>query len=494
MARGRPAPNIILGPVLYFRGEQGDRWWLSALFVLEGEAEPYDLRVDGVTLPVPPRHLAHWRNRHVWRFDFAIPRGARDVEAAYGFTDGASPGDTWAVTVPGRASQPRIAYVSCNGVEDEEKIAALNAPRNALWGNLRRRHESERFHLLLQGGDQLYADAVWRQPPLLTAWKKRTDDARLEEPFTPAMAEEAADFYFDLYLRVWGQPETAAVTARIPSVMMWDDHDIFDGWGSHPDEEMMSPAWRGVYTAARRHFSLFQLAAMEDAQPECVWGAPLNSFSQGFRLGDIGVLALDMRSDRTPRRVLSDRVWDALPEWLERFKGCRHLILMSSVPLLYLDTGVMERAIGLSPVRVGIEDDLRDQWRSPAHAEEWLRLLSQLVEFSRRTGCRVTSVSGEIHAGARAVLRGGGVEIWQLIASGVVHPPPAKATAFALEWLAGRKETLDNGYVFEMPAFPESGKRIIRQRNWLSLIFDGKGQIHARWSAEGQPNRYTQVI
>lgn len=115
MARGRPAPNIILGPVLYFRGEQGDRWWLSALFVLDGDAEPYDLRVDGVTLPVPPRHLAQWGNRHVWRFDFAIPRGVRDVEAAYGFTDGASPGDTWAVTVPGRASSPRIAYVSCNG-------------------------------------------------------------------------------------------------------------------------------------------------------------------------------------------------------------------------------------------------------------------------------------------------------------------------------------------------------------------------------------------
>lgn len=50
----RPAPNIILGPVLYFRGEQGDRWWLSALFVLDGDAEPYDLRVDGVTCPFRP--------------------------------------------------------------------------------------------------------------------------------------------------------------------------------------------------------------------------------------------------------------------------------------------------------------------------------------------------------------------------------------------------------------------------------------------------------
>lgn len=490
MARNRAEPSIILGPILYFRGEQGDRWWLSALFVLDGDAEPEDLRVDGVTLPVPPRHLAMWRRRHVWRFDFAVPRGARDADVAYGFPD--SP--FWTVTVPGRLSRPRLAYVSCNGVEYETKLAALTAPRNALWTDLSRRHEAERFHLLLQGGDQLYADAVWRDCPELSAWKRNAAKTGYGGSFTPAMAEEAMAFYFDQYLRVWSQPEVADALARIPSVMMWDDHDIFDGWGSHSDEEMQSQVWRGVYMAARRTFALFQLGAVTDALPECVWGQVRATFTQGFRLGEVGIFAPDLRSERTQNRVLSERSWALLPEWLERFDGCRHLVLMSSVPLLFPDIGGLERVVRHLPWRIGIEDDLRDQWRSYAHAEEWQRLVELLATFSRRTGCRVTAVSGEIHAGGRALLRGGGVEMWQLIASGVVHPPPHPATANGLEWLAGRKEQPFNGYRFEMPPFPESGKRIICQRNWLSLVFDGKGQLHARWSAEGQPARYVQAI
>ena len=486
----RAEPAIILGPVLHFRGEQGDRWRLSALFVLEGDAEPRDLRVDGVTLPVPPRHLACWRGRHVWRFDFAVPRGVRDTVVAYGFADG----DSWSITVPGRATPPRIAYVSCNGVEKEERLAALDAPRNARWADLLQQHDELRFHLLLQGGDQLYADAVWRDGALLGGWRERWAAGCAEEEFTGAMADEAMDFYFDLYLRNWRQPDIAAAQARIPSVMMWDDHDIFDGWGSHPEKELLHPVVHGVYRIARLHFALFQLGATIEALPECVWGTGHSSFTQGFRVGEVGLFAPDLRGERTPQQVLSAESWARLPEWLERFKGCRHLVFMSSVPLLFADTAGLEALIGRLPVRTGFEDDLRDQWRSPAHREEWLRLMALLIDFSRRTGCRITAVSGEIHAGGRSVLRGGGVEIWQLIASGVVHPPPAWLPTQALERLAARESRLCGGYTLEMPPFPETGRRIIRQRNWLSLIFDDKGQLHACWSAEGTPEHYSQII
>ncbi|WP_207459578.1 alkaline phosphatase family protein [Azospirillum sp. SYSU D00513] len=484
------APSILLGPALYFRGEQGDRWRLSALFVLDGETEPFDLRVDGVTLPVPPRHLARWRDRHVWRFDFAVPRGLRDTEVAYGFADGPN----WTLTVPGRTGQPRIAYVSCNGVEREDRLAGLDQPRNARWSDLLARHGEQRFHLLLQGGDQLYADAVWREGPLLGGWRKRYAKGKAEGEFTQPMAEEAKDFYFANYMGGWGQPETAAVMAAIPSVMMWDDHDVFDGWGSHPEEELRHPVVQGVYGAARHHFSLFQLGSGLDSLPECVWGGPVGTFTQGFRIGEVGIFAPDLRSERTPAQVMSAATWSLLPEWLDRFKGCRHLLLMSSVPLLFADTAGLERAIRRLPVRTGFEDDLRDQWRSPAHAEEWRRFLSLLIDFSRRTGCRVTALSGEIHAGGRGLLRGGGVEMWQLIASGVVHPPPGRLPAFALERMAAWRDRPLDGYTLEMPPFPESGKRIIRQRNWLSLIFDNRGQIHARWAAEGTPEGYSQTI
>lgn len=489
MARPRIEPTIILGPVLYFRGEQSERWRLSVLFVLEGEAEPEDLRVDGVGLAVPPRHVGCWRTRHVWRFDFAVPRGADESTITYGFEEGTR----WRVTVPGLGARVRIAYTSCNGVEDEATMAAHPAPRNALWGDVFDRHAQYPFHLLLQGGDQLYADAVW-QCPLLARWRTRPAPARYEEPMEPAMAEEAMAFYFNHYLKTWSQPEVAAVLSQVPSVMMWDDHDIFDGYGSHTEPMNRAPVLRGVAEAARWAFTMFQIGSAADRLPECVWGGPRGTFSQGFRVGAFGILAPDMRSERTPRRVFSDTTWHDLPLWLSRFEGCRHLLLLSSVPLLYADTGGIERFLGRLPFRTGYEDDLRDQWRSHAHRSEWRRMLKMLVNFSRAYGCRVTVLSGEVHAGGRAVLRAGGTEIWQLISSGIVHPPPPRLYTAALERLAARTDQPMDGYTLEMPAFEESGRRIIRQRNWLALTVTDRGRVIARWRAEGEPAIYEQAI
>ncbi|MGQ9371356.1 alkaline phosphatase D family protein [Azospirillum sp. ST 5-10] len=489
MARTFGEPRIVLGPVLFFRGEQGARWRLAALFVLDGEAEPEDLVVDGVTLAVPPRHVAAWRGRHLWRFDFAVPRRADDSTVGYGFADG----ERWQVAVPGcDAPPPRIAFTSCNGAEHPRTLDRHGPPRNALWDDLARRHEQAPFHLLLQGGDQLYADGVWRDCPTLAAWRRRPA-TRLAEPFSAAMAEEAMDHYLRLYLETWGQPEVAAVLARIPSVMMWDDHDIFDGWGSLPEAEQTAPVMRGVYLVARRAFALFQMAALPESLPECVWGADLGTFTQGFVLGDVGILVPDLRSERTGTRVLSPRSRRALPDWLDRFSGCRHLLLVSSVPLLFTGTAGVERAVAAIPGRTGYEDDLRDQWRSPAHAAEWRRVVEALSAFSLRTGCRVTALSGEVHLGAQAVLRGP-AEIRQLIASGIVHPPPSRLFAAILDRLARRRETPFDGAVLEMPPFAETGRRLIRARNWLALAFDSRGRLRAQWHAEESPGLYLQEI
>ncbi len=257
MARMRAEPSILLGPILYFRGEQRDRWWLSALFILDGEVEPDDLRVEGVTLPVPPRHVTVWRNRHVWRFDFAVPRGMQDSNLAYGFPDGPS----WSIVVPGRFSHPRIAFV-CGAGMTSPPVSGENPSPAPLWPELLRQHETERYHLLVQGGGQIDGEAVLAASPLLTAWRGEPSAVQTAHPFSPTMAEELMNAGFDRYLRQWGQVDVAEVLARIPSVMMWDDADIADGWGAAPDSEATSKVMRGVFMAARRNYALFQLGAV----------------------------------------------------------------------------------------------------------------------------------------------------------------------------------------------------------------------------------------
>lgn len=481
-------PTFLLGPVLYFRGEQGDRWRLSALFVLEGDGEPDDLRVDGVSLPVPPRHVGAWRGRHVWRFDFAVPRGREDGEAGYGFPDG----PRWAVTVPARQRRPRIAFVTGSGTADEgawDKAGGADA-RTHLWRGLLDAHGATPFHLLLHGGGQIDADSVWEDCPLLAKWAKGNDPQRLTRPFTAPMAEEVMDFYFSHYIALWSRREMADAFARIPSLMMWDDHDIFSGWGTLGDGAQGASVNRGVFMVARHTAAMFQMGAATDAMPELAWGTDMGTFTQGVRLGDVGIFALDLRTERTAGRVFSNRTWRALPEWLARFNGCRHLLLLSGVPLVFSDTSQVERLMDRLPGRQGVEEDLRGQWRSQAHAEEWRYLVELLAGFSLRSACRITVLSGGIGAGACGVLHGGGVDIRQVISAGIVQPPLSTLTAFGLERLAAREDEPIDGYSLSMLPFTENGKRLIRARTWVSLGFDPRAALHAQWNAEGRPDRY----
>jgi phosphodiesterase/alkaline phosphatase D-like protein len=55
--------------------------------------------------------------------------------------------------------------------------------------------------------------------------------------------------------------------ARIPTVMMWDDHDIFDGWGSFSEPMQHSPVFQTLFNHARRAFWVFQLQRAVDDLP-----------------------------------------------------------------------------------------------------------------------------------------------------------------------------------------------------------------------------------
>lgn len=495
-ARRRAGPDIILGPLLHARGAQAGgvvlpRWRLSATVLLAGEKEPPDLRVEGVGLPVPPRFLHDYGPvlkgkgpLRLWRYDFAVPRGLQDSRSAYGFD-----GDErrWYLDVPGTAIPPRIAYTACGGCEDEAQIAAAGLSRNARWGHLLGRHRASPFHLILMGGDQVYADGLWENVPEL-AEAAPLSLSRRAALDAPAGLDASLDRWFlQVYRHSWTQPEAAAVLASVPGLRMWDDHDILDGWGSHPEPVLDSPLYRAIYAAARRAFRLFQVGMPEDDPAETLFAEEPPSFTQGLVVNGVGVLALDLRSERRPTRVMSSRSLEALPGWLERFRGCRHLLLMSSVPLIFPSFSLVERLLNWIPGRQAMEDDLRDQWRSPAHREEWEKMLRLLAGFMRESRCRVTVLSGEVHLGAVGVVRGLDLELWQLVSSGIVHPAPTGLPLEMLERAARRTETLFDGLTLEMPGFPETGRRLLGTRNWLSLNATAEGDMEAEWHAESGP-------
>ena len=492
----------VIGPILYFRGvgslsesghgEGSDRWRLSVLFVFDGVTEPDEMVVEGISLPVAPRHVFVWRNKHIWRFVFQVPRKNHDRQVSYGFPER---GLEWKLTVPGRTTRLRLAYTNGNGIHDEYGLTGLKHGTAGLWPLLLKQHADNPYHILVQGGDQIHADNLWQDCTELAQWWSLPEPSRYSQPFTRAMADQAMDYFFNAYLTTLAKPDYARAMASIPSVMMWDDHDIFDGWGSRPEIEHQCQVYRGLFAVARRQFSLFQMGAAIRDPMECVWGAGIGTFTQGFRIGEIGLLALDLRSERTRTEVLGEGSWKELPGWLAKFHGCRHLVVTSAVPLAFVGMGWLERAVrSLRGAGGHAEDDLRDQWRSPGHHNEWLKLLRALADFSLRYRCRVTVLSGEVHLGGSALIRGGGVEMWQLITAGMVHPPVNPLNAWALRRMVSSPERVSDDFTLEFPRFTETHERFFRARSYLSLGFDRQNHLIARWHSEGDPDHYNLVI
>jgi len=461
-----------IGPILIARGADEDSTRLSALLVLPEEREPPPLQPDGGEA-VTAVALARYAGRAVWRYDFRLPAataaryrlGERDFAVATDWSAGA-----------------HIAFVSCNGREDGD-FDRPEAERNALWNRLRQEQERRPFQLLLHGGDQLYADPVWDSHPAIAAARHEGGRSGAQQPFDEAMRAAAARFYLERYCQVYAQPATAWLLARVPSLMVWDDHDIFDGWGSHPERLLDGPVGRGLFEEARRAYCLLQLGVRPEETPPGALDESGGSLGWRCRLPGFTVVAPDLRSERRPDRVMGSAGWRGFRAALEEEPEGRRILLLSSVPALGPRLSWVEACIGLVPKLRDYEDDLRDQWQSRHHREEWTRFLSFLEQQAGARGQRITLLSGEIHLATRAEIRLRDGPLHQLVASGIAHPPPPQAYATALGLLARLGESPLPGRPITLHPLPGRRGIYTAQRNFLRLCGDGEGW-RADWYLE----------
>ncbi|MCE9635174.1 MAG: alkaline phosphatase family protein [Planctomycetes bacterium] len=494
--------SIVMGPVLGFRGCEVTSWRVGVLVVIDTPAPPALTANAASGSPVDigtPVLLHSHGGRAVWRFDLAATRGVEADTVTYAI-DGLSR----TFTVPAVDGVPRVAYVSCNGFS-EPKLMKRVADRNDRWTHLVSVHAAAAYHLLVMGGDQVYADEVWtRLVPAVHAWSELPREERVRRAFTTAMRKQVEAFYFELYLTRWAQVEPAAAMGSIPTLMMWDDHDIFDGWGSHSDAENACPVFQGIFGVARSMFEVFQLQTPPGTPaPGQLVGA--TGLSWGHDLGAVSIVAPDLRSERTNGRALGAASWNALVNWLERIpKGTSHVYFVSSIPVVYASFIAVERFLGVLPGEQTLEDDLRDHWSSPAHQQERIRLIHRLLAASRDKCVRVTILSGDVHAAALGVIESSrdpsvlpnANVINQLTSSGVVHPAPPGTVLWAIEHLMSGAEEPDRGITTRLLELPGTSHKVIGARNWLALEPDtnGRRRIWANWHVEGVATPFTKTI
>lgn len=570
---------LTLGPVLSFRGIGDDkRWKVTALIGVPADTQAPTLRLDGKAGEAPQLLHTHGKESF-YRYDLSTALQPEETRVRFGFEEGAA----WSFTVPAQGQAPRMAYVSCNGYADPSAMRKLVGPANAVWQDLLANHDRElrprsypldkeqrwhesriqqqglqRFHLLLMGGDQIYLDSIWEDLPDLKKWVTLSRQKQLEFEVDKDLETSIANYYFTLYSKRW-LPDTRApwseqpadgdcadAMARIPTVMMWDDHDIFDGWGSYSCEMQHCPLFQTLFRHARQAFWLFQMQhALADLPPllelsddadaaiarkdplfapqnwqAClqhdVLALPLLDNQPGFsfahQLGPVSLLVADLRSERSRTQIMGADSWRALQSWCAALAGsradeellCQHLLLMSSVPVIHPKLSLAESTLdlfGSDDVLDSNADDIRDHWSHDDHEGERKRLLETLSAVAEQHRLRVSILSGDVHVAAwGSVYRSdvaatsGWAQIQQFTSSAVVHPSLSgvleKLYLHFLNTAATRVQTIDIHYKVEMMRFPGHKQYIMPARNWLALELDGSAdsqngcKLWASWRCE----------
>jgi len=425
-------------------------------------------------------------------------------------------GQSYTFRSPKSSSLPSIAYTSCNGFHTGTIPKKLEGKVPAMWQNLRQQHgKSQQYHLLLLGGDQVYADSlVERFERDLLNWNWYTTKAskRKAQP-TPSQKKWLESAYTNLYTKVWQlNPEMMRMFSTCPTLMMWDDHDIMDGWGSQPDGREKWPVYKdGVFPEARKAFLLFQ----QHCKPN---ETPPNTITSGSNLtsllitGSAAILNLDTRSERTPSQIIKAANWQRINNSLKKLKkskdGLKHLFVCLSVPAIYANLEWLENLLNATPGDQGIEDDLRDHWRSRPHRSTREKLLKDLFEFAQENHCRVTLISGDVHVAAHGIVRlkdgqndnQRSNRIHQLISSPVLNTPGHPLANLELARQGSSRERIDATITAEMSKLDfykdhkTTSSYFVSKRNWLSLIANDDDSYKAEWFFEDADDPFKVVI
>lgn len=464
------APSDIVGPILILDDVEPMLCRLAALFIAPRGTVPPPVEIDGQAhTPVP---IANYAGHAVFRARFAAPTD-RHCTYAWG-------GETFHLATDLNADL-RIAFVSCNGEEDGD-LARDADERNGMWRRLAERHREAPFSLLLHGGDQVYADEATHGHPLSDEWP----DAMPSDPSRADLVSLRAHLrekFLERYLAVYSAPDIAWLMARVPSLMQWDDHDICDGWGSLQRSRTYSPVGQTLFAVARDSALLFQHAACDGDLPSRLADPAGLHLGWHLDLPGLRILAPDLRSERTRRAVMGEGGWRFMEDLAARPAPAKTL-LMSSVPLLGPRLSILEALMILAPRMQEYEDDLRDQWQSRAHREEWRRMLRLVRDMANGPGSDVVALSGEIHLATRAEMKlGGGRVLHQLVSSGIAHRAPPKAAARVLGAIASLGESPLGGHPIAIKRLPGQRSRYVAERNALILARTGT-RWYANWDLE----------
>jgi alkaline phosphatase D len=251
--------------------------------------------------------------------------------------------------------------------------------------------------------------------------------------------------------------------------MIWDDHEIGDGWGSFilegSDTEIDERFPRRREKGLRRADCLELQGRMREAAVQVykeyqhshnpATGASGEMFDYHFTAQGAAFYVLDGRGyrdiNRRSRRILGTAQFNRFRAWLEGLDPDEtpFLFVVSAVPLLHMMPVLVNADDSVLADIADLQDDLRDAWENEKHDSERKALVRALFAAAGR-GIRICILSGDVHTSAafRMIDQTSGAIMYQLTSSAITYNKPR-----ALGWLLGNTVAENgespDGYSFE---------------------------------------------
>ncbi|TLD39393.1 ww domain [Venturia nashicola] len=364
-----PTNGVYFGPYLRYTNMDIERGvWLGSILLVTDASQPPTIHIhQSVDLSPNPRQLkanpiySHQRWMF-YRYDVDLKMEEQGVKWTYAITSHL--GCTrYEFLVAGRY-ETSWRFIAHSGNDFALNVNANERAKlggvGFMWKDILQKHiECNGFHAQLGLGDQIYADRMWKEIPLLKQWTATSGkETRKNAAWTPRHEEEISHAYFHYYTSHFDQPHLREAFAQIPHVLTLDDHDIFDGYGSYPEYMQFSNMFKNIGRIGVEMYLLFQHHTTLDILRN------VNNDLDLFTITGTGwhfikylgpavvVVGPDCRSERNPHQVMAGPTYQGLfPKVAVLPPSVQHCIWMVPVPLVYPRMESMESLV--STVQTG---------------------------------------------------------------------------------------------------------------------------------------------
>jgi len=300
-----------------------------------------------------------------------------------------------------------FSFFSCHKPEEDGSLV--------MWDRLSGIcHEASRINnpaslrFCLAIGDQIYADELGKAPKQYLK-----------------MDEESLTVHFDSrYNEFWRFRSIRNVFSRCPAYMMWDDHEIRDGWGSRKSD-FSNKQLKKVFKAAEEAFIRHQLSY----NPFCP--SPLNKKYYSFRFAQAGFIVLDLRGERNAKskKIMSDTQWEWFKKTINSYcSRCKAVFLITTVPFYHPVRGVAKAVVDIKDIFS--KDEMEDSWSDKQWRNEGIKFADIIIESISLPGrrARLYLLGGDAHIATAGEIRLGtdlmAVKIPQFTSSAISNAAP----------------------------------------------------------------------